>query len=314
MQKEAPINKILSKLDNSIGSEAETELNEWRHASKENESFFKAFLFFWDDKQTGITTFQPKTDQALIKVHQRLSRLQFIRQTIKTAAVFIALISVGSVLWLLKPENKTIRIIATTQQETLLPDSTRVILAKGSELIYPESFKAAKRTVKLNGKAWFDVVHDPEHPFIVETHKAYTKVLGTQFTITAKDNTPTAVFLDQGKVSFKPKQWLAQKQILEPGEMISYSNGAYHKTKQHNLNASSWATYQLKFKSTALDDVILELKAYYNVDIELQTAQIGQLRFSGTIKDKDPYNALEIIALTLKLKLIQNENTFILSL
>ena len=158
------------------------------------------------------------------------------------------------------------------------------------------------------------MAHNPEQPFIVETHNAFTKVLGTQFTITACKTEPTTVFLDEGKVAFQPKQWFSQSHILKPGEMINYSDGICHKAKQNNLNASSWATQKLKFKSTPLFEVISEIESYYKVKVELQTPQTGQLRFSGTLKEPTAQEALEIVALTLKLKLVQNENTFTLCL
>jgi ferric-dicitrate binding protein FerR (iron transport regulator) len=314
MQKETPINKILSKLDDSISPDEAQQLETWRKASDENESFFKAFSFFWNDKQTGQTRFEPNTEQALSTIHHRISRRLFIRRTVKVAAIFVAFISIASLLLMLSPMEETNKIIAKHQQKITLPDGTTVILAQGSQLIYPEHFKSSKRKVELTGKAWFDVAYNPEQPFIVETHNARTKVLGTQFTITANDSKPTTVFLDKGKVAFRAKQWFSESHILKPGEMISFKNGAYQKSKQNNLNASSWATQQLQFKSTPLINVIRELEAYYKVKIELQTLQIGQLRFTGTLKEPTAKDALEIIALTLKLKLTQNENTLTLNL
>lgn len=314
MQKEAPVNKILSKLDNSISPDEAQKLEIWRKTSNENEAFFKAFSFIWNEKQTGRSTFQPSPEKALPKIHYRILRRQFIKRTTKIAAILVALISISSILLMLSSNSNSITITADKQQEIKLPDNTKVILEKGSQLTFPEAFNSSKRGVKLKGKAWFNVVHKPEHPFIVETHNATTQVLGTQFSIAAYESKPTAVFLDKGKVAFQAKQWFSKHYILEPGEMIHFTNGAYHKSKQNNLNASSWATRQLQFKSTPLFDVIREMEAYYKVNIKLQTPQIGQLRFSGTLKEPTAKDALEIIALTLKLRLIQNENSFTLNL
>ncbi|WP_430814711.1 FecR family protein [Carboxylicivirga sp. RSCT41] len=314
MQKEAPIKKILSKLDHSITAEDSQELDSWRKTSEENESFYKTFTFLWNDKLTGKSSYHPETEKALSITHLRISRRQFMRRMVNAAAVLTALIAIGSILLMLQSTKHTIKIIADRQKEFTLPDKTTVILAKGSELTYPDIFKSSKREVELVGKAWFHVTHKPEQPFIVETHNAFTKVLGTQFTIAADKTEPTAVFLDEGKVAFQAKQWFSKSHILNPGEMIDYSNGVYQKIKQHNLNASSWATQQLKFKSTPLLEVIREIETYYNVNIELQTPQIGELRFSGMLKESNAQDALEIVALTLQLRLIQNNKTFTLCL
>ena len=51
----------------------------------------------------------------------------------------------------------------------LLSDGTKVYLNAGSRLVYPDIFSDKNREVFLVGEAFFDVKHDKQHPFIVQT-------------------------------------------------------------------------------------------------------------------------------------------------
>ena len=77
---------------------------------------------------------------------------------------------------ILLPQGKVAKIV--------LPDGSRVWLNARSSLIYPNKFLTGQpRKVKLNGEAYFEVAHDKSRPFIVETEKVQTRVLGTSFNV-----------------------------------------------------------------------------------------------------------------------------------
>ena len=84
-----------------------------------------------------------------------------------------------------------------------LPDNSLVYLNDNTNLVYDEGFSLGKRTVYLEGEAFFKVSHNPEKPFIVYTRTAKTEVLGTSFNVkahTGKDYTEVTVY--SGKVGF----------------------------------------------------------------------------------------------------------------
>src|SRR5699024_3207595 len=57
-------------------------------------------------------------------------------------------------------------------------DGTQVTLNAASSLRFPKKFHGLKREVYLDGEAYFEVSHDPEHPFIVHAGEARVQVLG----------------------------------------------------------------------------------------------------------------------------------------
>src|SRR3546814_13589267 len=56
-------------------------------------------------------------------------------------------------------------------------------LNAGSVVSYPENFAEGPRIVRLDGEAFFDVVHIENRPFIVESSGIRTTVVGTAFNI-----------------------------------------------------------------------------------------------------------------------------------
>jgi transmembrane sensor len=83
-----------------------------------------------------------------------------------------------------------------------LPDGTAVTMNEGSTLTYSPAFGDSIREVMLVGEAFFDVVHDPAHPFVVHTPDGInTIVLGTAFNVRADPDQPTTVVtVERGRV------------------------------------------------------------------------------------------------------------------
>lgn len=71
----------------------------------------------------------------------------------------------------------------------------------GSSLKYPETFSNSERRVYLEGEAYFEVEHDGNAPFIVNTRSMDLRVLGTSFNIKAYDDENTVITtLVSGKI------------------------------------------------------------------------------------------------------------------
>ena len=66
----------------------------------------------------------------------------------------------------------------------ILSDGTQVWLNAETSLRYPVEFVGNERKVYLEGEAFFDVTHDKQKQFVVETEKAKVQVYGTAFMFT----------------------------------------------------------------------------------------------------------------------------------
>ncbi|RZM29578.1 MAG: DUF4974 domain-containing protein [Pedobacter sp.] len=105
----------------------------------------------------------------------------------------------------------------------ILPDSSIVHLRPGAKLVIAKPFIQKNRQVKLEqGEVYFEVSHDPLHPFLVNAGKITTTVLGTKFII---NNDPLfadiKVALLSGKVAVSTAN--AKLGILSPNQQLSFN-------------------------------------------------------------------------------------------
>ena len=79
----------------------------------------------------------------------------------------------------------TISVPAGKSMDYTLADGTVIRLNSGARLTYPLAFAKDRREVYLDGEAYFDVVHNERHPFMVKTFASDIEVLGTEFNVNA---------------------------------------------------------------------------------------------------------------------------------
>lgn len=72
-----------------------------------------------------------------------------------------------------------------SRTEAILPDGTHVWLNSGTELSFMYDKRKGVREAVLDGEAYFEVMRDTLHPFVVETKELSVKVLGTKFNVKA---------------------------------------------------------------------------------------------------------------------------------
>jgi transmembrane sensor len=202
--------------------------------------------------------------------------------------------------------------------EMILPDGTKVTLNHSSKIVFPDEFSKNTREVTLSGEAFFEVTPNPEKPFIIKTNGASVKVLGTSFNVYAYNNVPTVeVIVKTGKVELREilstDSSKSDKVLLLAGEkgVFNKDNGKISKENNLNSNNLSWITHEIKFNYTQLDDVINTLRRTYNLQIEVDSNVDKDLQLSATFTHQKPEYIMDIVALTLNLKLEKTgDNSF----
>lgn len=168
-----------------------------------------------------------------------------------------------------------------------LPDGTQVWLNSGSRLIYPKAFDEKTREVYLEGEGYFDVAHDSAHPFFVRTKRMEIKVLGTEFYLSANQNSAKDyAVLVQGSIAFSSGNWLNRvEKKLKPGEQVSIDAKDNHiQVSQVETTAfQSWKAGYLDIKSERLDEIIASVARYYHVEISTSGIDLSAERFSGRL-------------------------------
>ena len=207
----------------------------------------------------------------------------------------------------------------------VLPDGTKVWLNAGSKMTYDKNYGTALREVNLTGEAYFDVVKNPEKPFVIHTSSINIKVLGTAFNVRCypdEENTETSLVRGSLEVTVKNSQ---QKIILKPNEKLTVSNN--NKLKQEKENAvakpttqvlsnmmelghlsilpqdnsiveTSWVNNKLVFRSETFEEVAHKMERWYAVDINFTDEKLKTKRLTGIFENETIAQALDAIQLT----------------
>lgn len=167
----------------------------------------------------------------------------------------------------------------------LLPDSTQVWLNAASSLEFPPQFNGEKRIVYLSGEAYFDVKHADKIPFVIQTGKVSTTVLGTAFNIKAypgRKDVIVSVSRGKVKVDFDDREVAT----LTKGQRVkvSHTDSRMVEKKPAINEAASWQQGNLAYDDENMEDIIADLERVYDVRIRIDNIPIQQLRVSTSFK------------------------------
>ncbi|WP_318312690.1 FecR family protein [Flagellimonas crocea] len=184
----------------------------------------------------------------------------------KPSQIILASTSIG--------ENKTIT----------LSDGTKVTLNANTIFSYPEKFSGASREVSLNGEAFFDVAHNAEKPFMVDTGNGMNiQVLGTVFNVKSyPEDQHVETTLISGKVKVVEER--NQKTVvLAPSQRATYVKDA-DKLIVDNVQTNkftAWRQGKLIYDETPIRQVISDLKRKYKVEISVESPGIMDYKYTG---------------------------------
>ena len=152
----------------------------------------------------------------------------------------------------------------------VLADGTEVWVNAESRLHYPSRFTGDVRTVRLEGEAYFKVAHDERHPFVVETERLTTRVLGTEFNLQSYTGEDVSVTLVTGRVAVRTDGTGEQVSLLPGQELTLEADGASPTVQNVDTYArTQWKEGYFYFDRASLDEILHVLGRWYNVDIEL---------------------------------------------
>ena len=214
------------------------------------------------------------------------------------------------------PEMNQLVIPYGKTSEIILPDGTHVYLNAGSRLIYPDFFADKTREVFLVGEAFFDVEHNDQQPFVVQTTDIRVRVLGTQFNVSAypSDNIIETV-LTRGKVRLEQNNtgMFSETTELSPGQLAAFSKKERTtRLKEVDIeNYTLWKEGLLKFESTDLSRVVKRLERYFNIRFRYDDPFLGGIKISGKLELTDSREAvLENVATVASVKITKTGDNY----
>lgn len=217
-----------------------------------------------------------------------------------------------------EPVEQPIEVASVQPQELLLTseaqpriigleDGTRVTLKPNSRLRLKNFTDLPNREVYLEGEAFFEVAHDKEHPFFVYTGEITTKVLGTSFTVSARDlKKAIEVSVKTGRVSVtktqqkssSPLHTLTEEIILTPNQKAIYDGHnvvASLVEKPKRIIKEGVAQPLMQFDDEPAANILNAIDEAYGVELVFDEEQLSKCRLTTTLSNEDLYDRLSII-------------------
>ena len=365
-----PVQRIETLLARKLAGEAsDEELNEllllFLHHPEE-QYLSEMIQEYWDNPRKKIslsednlldTHFNAIIETATTDVVENTSSKQNIASLfnfktlikgLSIAAIFILVIGINWIYYSKSVKtklNNANEVFAKpgAKSKIILPDGTVVWLNSGSKLSYSGKFKDSVRSVELDGEAFFDVVKDAKHPFIVHTSGIDIRVLGTAFNVKSYETDPTIeTTLIRGLIEVvKKNESSGSKIIVKPHEKLIFNKAdqslisalKMEETKYTNTHASvKIVTKEISIVSippTVADSALVEtawihnklvvdgetfaafakkMERWYNVHIVFRNSRIEDYRFHSVFEKETVEQALTALQLTASFNYKINEN------
>ena len=172
-------------------------------------------------------------------------------------------------------------------------DGSLVHMNSGSKLTYPKSFNEFNlREVTLVGEAYFKVSKS-DIPFQVNVDGISTKVLGTEFNVSAyKNDTLKEVILVEGSVQVfenDSKEHYRSSKIMVPNQRATKQNQSRGLAiDQVDIkNHIAWVEGILVFEKENINAIIKKLERRFNITIRNNYKKLNALSYSGRFKDEN---------------------------
>lgn len=192
--------------------------------------------------------------------------------------VLAVLVLVGGLWWWQRPVTVTAPV--AQQRTATLPDGSTVELNSSTTISYRRGFQtwpfadADRRTVRLDGEAFFEVTEEAR-PFTIETTNAQVTVVGTRFNVRARneEGRTTEVTVVRGRVQVAPRQRPEESVLLsEPGQTSRVADSKLSPTAPQSTNIDhvlAWRDDGFAVRAQPLSAVLHELERRYDATIQL---------------------------------------------
>ncbi len=226
----------------------------------------------------------------------RLKKLRTSRRTKAGNIVALAIIAVLSVTLYRMGFVDRIRADHYTAigevRGITLADGSRVDLNTDSAISV--SYTPAERRIRLlRGEAFFEVVRNPERPFVVDDASLRARALGTRYSVRAAfGETLGDVRVEQGQVQVTGG---GNDVVLEAGDVARMTTRGLTVAKVDVAGETAWRSGKLVFSGQPLRDVLATLERYRVGRIVVLDQAAAAQHVSGIFDLNDTDQALRVL-------------------
>lgn len=275
-------------------------LNQDKHLHKSLFSLKKFWNNFFPKPQTH--SILEKTEKKLgltYRVGSGTSKWSWLK--VAASLLFIASLTF-SAYHIIKPKQQIVLNEYSTEagetKKIILSDGTTVWLNAKSLVIASEPFVGDRREVKLFGEAYFEVAHNEEQPFIVNTPFLKTQVLGTRFNISVLNPyEKQEISLFEGKVKLISQRH-QNEVILTPGERAYFSPDSeeIEVVKTDLGKPAQWRDGILRFYDEDLFSITKRLERKFQTRIFIADSIVGNLKYTAEFEEESLEMIMKILS------------------
>lgn len=236
----------------------------------------------------------------------------------KIAAGFgvAAIIGVAAAHYIMAPRDRVFTTPVGGREIVSFEDGTKVEL--NTDTVLRARMTTDRRTIWLDkGEAYFQVRHDPKHPFVVYAGDHRITDLGTKFLV-RRDPARLEVALMEGSVRFgavdaSPKSRTA---LLVPGDVVTATPSTMfvtHRSKSALVRQLGWEHGMLVFDNMTLADAANEFNRYNRQKLVIADPGSAKLTIVGTFHTTDVKAFIDVAQDVFKLHIENNGNEIVIS-
>ncbi|MDD2512525.1 MAG: FecR domain-containing protein [Proteiniphilum sp.] len=297
-------------------------LNEWVHASPENQNYFEKLKHIWllssgyEDTPIHFERSYTRFLERIRKEKRHTSTNRWVKYAGYAAAIILLLVTTTLIFNNFNtPDDLLISEVYAPRRSKLrmkLPDGSVVWLNADSKISYSEKFGRKNRHIQLTGEGYFEVKQG-EYPFIVQTDSSQIKVLGTKFNIKNYSNEDyIKISLLEGSIALSGGN---KEYIMKPGNTMTLNKANQVYTLTENIDyAEQWINNKVFWDETPLITISKELERQFDVQFTFDSESLRHLIFHGSfiIETNNLEEILDIMAETNKFKYsIDKNNVYI---
>lgn len=272
------IKALFKKLSQGVISDEELAyLNKWMDSNQEkglSDLMDKDWSTF--DQSEKLEQAPKWMNQSKTKSTTRLTIFQK-KQWAIAASILVLLIAGIAYFWLQSKQTpQFVRLTNTEHRKQLikLSDGSKVWLKRNSSLSYWKPFQNSERVLQLEGEALFEVVTDPNRPFIVHSDYLKTKALGTYFNLISGNNAlmPEVALVNGAvEVSYIHNAKNTEPLILKPGEKVIADtiNNEIIASLFEEDEPYAWRDDILCFQKADAQEVAFILETWYDIEFNV---------------------------------------------
>jgi len=346
---------ISSFLSKGTSPEEEEFLLQWIESDSNNREYYVRMYRAWVSSAQIQQLALEREESALRKVRKRIApaseyygkyrkepKTILLRNVFRYAAAVAVLLVVSTYVLTRQSMNQLSDVDASestyeahfgSRAFASLPDGSKVWLNSGSKLSVQTGYNNNERRVHLCGEAYFEVITNPEKPFVVQAGDLSVRATGTTFNVKAyPDEDQITATLVEGVIIVEGYDDRKEKfrYKITPGQTVTYVSrkpvnadhtpaddavATEHDSQQQVKTKSpitvsrpdaeiltSWMKDRWIIDSEDFGSIAVKLERRYNVEIRFDTEKLKQYRFTGTIERETVEQIFEVFRYSIPLK------------